>query len=37
MLVILVRKLTAEGKSDPNAGYPNERADDRVPTHFGDD
>ena len=30
----LVRKLTAEGRSDPNAGYLKEQADDWVPTHF---
>jgi phosphatidylserine/phosphatidylglycerophosphate/cardiolipin synthase-like enzyme len=30
----LVRKLTAAGRSDPNAGYLKEQADDWVPTHF---
>ena len=30
----LVRKLTALGKSDPDAGYLKTRADDWVPTHF---
>lgn len=30
----LVRKLTSEGKQDPNAGYLKEKAEEWVPSHF---
>ena len=32
----VIRKLTDEGKKDPNAGYLKERADDWVPPNFRD-